>query len=796
MKNITTYEFFASCGRGLEGLLADELRALGVRRVRPLSNGVAFFGTLEDGMRACLWLRSASRVLLILERVAAGDSDILYSSIYKIVWEDHIAADGTFAIDAFGRNDNLRNTQFVTVRVKDAIVDRIRSRDTEDRRPNIERERPQVRINVNLRGEKATIALDLSGEPLHRRGYRVESRAITAPLKESLAAAMLLAAGWDTEKAQSLQMIDPFCGSGTIAIEAALIAADRAPGLLRSYWGFSGWLKHDEDLWYRLLDEADDRADKGAERLSKRPTLAILASDTDAQSLQVAVESAKRANLQSFINFKGELSPGDIKSPGMLVTNPPYGQRLSSSAQLPAVYAELAQYVSALKAQGPGTVTLITPDDLSETYLNQAAGEKPARRLKVMNGPLESDIRLWELGGGQGLAECKVSDDTLSRKTQDLSAPLHSGRDDKIGTTSPISSNKDTSLSLQGEQVETSVVPAVDSEAFRNRLSKMFKHRGKWARRSGVSCYRLYDADLPDFNVAIDLYQGAANTKDEGKRWLHIAEYKAPKGIDEGLALARLSEVLRIAPEVLGLSSKDVYLKRREQAKGGSQYSNSTSAADRGAHLINEGGLTFEVDLASKLDTGIFLDHRNARALLREKAQGKDCLNLFAYTGTASVYMADGGARSVKTLDLSNPYLEWAQRNMELNGLASKRGLSLNFEKADAIAWVSEQRAQRKADYDLIFVDVPTFSNSAKMGKKTWDVQRDHVELLIRISRLLRHDGEAIFSTNLRNFKPDLEALAKAHVNLENVSSKTVPTDFERTPNIHHAFILKRTPIS
>jgi len=784
MKNNNEYEFFATCGRGLEGLLADELRTLGANRVRPLSNGVAFFGNIEDGMRTCLWLRTASRVLLILDRILAADSDALYNSMSKIPWEKHIGIQSSFAIDAYGRNDNLRNSQFVAVRSKDAIVDRIRSKDSEDRRPNVARERPDVLININLRGDKATIALDMSGEPLHRRGYRIESRAIAAPLKENLAAAMLLATGWDKswneyrdkghESSSVPYLLDPFCGSGTIAIEAALIASDRASGLLRDYWGFTGWLQYEEDLWFKLLDEADERAEKGAEVLSKLAIPPIMAGDSDARSLQVAVESAKSANLSNAINFKGQLTPEEIakissiKGQKFLITNPPYGQRLSSEAQLPAVYAELGQFVRVLtsgEGQSASSIAVITPDSLSETYINNVIGQTPQKRLKTMNGPIESDIRVWTTA--------------IDSESQDSSTALCSVQNDRTDAQGD-----------KGSDVQ------VDSAPFANRLAKMAKHRKKWARRQGISCYRVYDADLPDFNVAIDLYQGAENTKDAGKSWLHIAEYKAPKGVDENLAHARLAEVLRIAPAEFDLRSQDVFLKRREQAKGGSQYHSANNEAGKapGVHVVNEGGLKFEINLASKLDTGIFLDHRIVRNMLREKAAGRDCLNLFAYTGSASVYMADGGAKSVTTLDLSSTYLEWAQRNMELNRLDKKRDIGFAFERADALRWLSEQRALRKPSYDLIFVDVPTFSNSAKMGKKTWDVQRDHVELLIDVSRLLRHDGEAIFSTNLRNFKPDVEALTKARVSLENISKLTVPADFERAPNIHHCFIVRKLP--
>ncbi|MCL2526745.1 MAG: class I SAM-dependent methyltransferase, partial [Coriobacteriia bacterium] len=442
-----------------------------------------------------------------------------------------------------------------------------------------------------------------------------------------------------------------------------------------------------------------------------------------------------------------------------------------------------------------------TPDGLSETYINNALGTEPTKRLKTMNGPIESDIRIWTLGEPASVG-ARVPARPLDDAGSDLAgergrSTLQKGEGEPntpVQGVTHVTPRSDAG-SLHAEQ--GTATAAIDSTEFRNRLTKMAKHRAKWARRAGVSCYRVYDADLPDFKVAIDLYQGAAQTRDEGKKWLHIAEYRAPKEVDEATAHARLAEVLRIAPEVLDVRTQDVFLKRREQAKGGSQYQQSSdSKKSPGYHIINEGGLKFEVDLASKLDTGIFLDHRQVRNLLRDKAAGRDCLNLFAYTGSASVYMADGAAKSVTTVDLSQTYLDWAQRNMALNRLDLKRGLDLHYEKADVLRWVADQRAQRKPAYDLIFCDVPTFSNSTAMGKKTWDVQRDHVELLISISRLLRHDGEAVFSTNLRNFKPDLEALEKARVSLQNISTQTVPPDYERSPSIHHCFVLKRLPLS
>ncbi|MDR2714017.1 MAG: class I SAM-dependent methyltransferase, partial [Coriobacteriales bacterium] len=327
-----------------------------------------------------------------------------------------------------------------------------------------------------------------------------------------------------------------------------------------------------------------------------------------------------------------------------------------------------------------------------------------------------------------------------------------------------------------------------DVEQFENRLSKMAAHRAKWARRSGVSCYRVYDADLPSFAVALDVYEGAG--PNEGNKWLHIAEYAPPKHIDEALAMQRLSTVLSVAPRILDVPLANVYLKTRRRAKGGSQYASPETEASKEptTKIVGENGLLFEVDFSSHLDTGIFLDHRLTRALLREKATGLDTLNLFAYTGTASVYMAAGGASTVTTVDMSNTYLATAERNMRRNGF---KGESYPFVQADVLRWVADHRHD-KQKYGLIFCDPPTFSNSSSMGSRTWDVQRDHAELLIALSRMLTPDGVVVFSTNLRSFTPEMEPLQRAGVTLKDITAQTIPQDFERNQKIHHCYLVQR----
>lgn len=334
-----------------------------------------------------------------------------------------------------------------------------------------------------------------------------------------------------------------------------------------------------------------------------------------------------------------------------------------------------------------------------------------------------------------------------------------------------------------GRQV---ALPIFDKGAdqFAARLRKVDKERRKWARRNGIGCYRIYDADLPDFNVAIDRYNGAG--PDEGSSYLCVAEYQAPAQIAEEKTRARLADVLTIAPVVLDIPAEHVFAKTRRHDKGGGQYTDQQKAGYRA--YTQEDGHLLQVDFGSYLDTGIFLDHRVTREMVGKMAADKHFLNLFAYTGTCTVHAAAGGARSTTTVDLSQTYLGWARRNMELNGFTGPRHA---FIRADVIPWLREELETRNR-YDLVFVDPPTFSNSKAMGDATWSVQRDHVKLLRLVTALLAPDGQAVFSCNLRNFRPDEDALAAEGIAWRDITAQTIPHDFERNPKIHHCYLVSR----
>ena len=720
-------EYFATCAKGLERLVAAELADLGIKGIRPLASGVAFQATLEQACRAVLWLRCASRVLRVVGRVAARDADQLYAGCSSIPWERFVEPSRTIAVFAKGGNDKINNSRFAALRVKDALCDRLTRVFGE--RPSVDTKAPDIPVRVNLHASKATIYLDLCGQPLHMRGYRPVGATVEAPLKETLACAVLRQGGWPQVARGGGCLVDPFCGSGTIAIEGACMAADIAPGILRQDWCVRNWRGFDESLLDALLDEADDRAEAG--RAAAAP---ILAADIDPAAVEIARACARRAGVADLVRFEcsdaGKLDLVGLPESGLVATNPPYGERIMSTSQLPAVMGTLRGV--AFTDEHSWDICAIVADPDVDSLLGLA----PKDVLETFNGPLEATIR-------------------------------HYGST-REGAPAPVS--------------------AKGAEEFANRLRKMAAHRGKWARKNGVTCYRVYDADLPDFAISVDLYQGAGD--DSARRWAYVCEYAPPKTVDPAVAQGRVNAALDVVRNEFGLDASSVFFKRRARSKGGSQYASpeGQGASPDRMHTVFEGGHLFRVSFDARLDTGIFLDTRLVREMIQANAAGKSFLNLFAYTGTASVYAAAGGAASTTTVDMSQTYIDWARANMALNHF---EGPQHTFERADAIEWISDVRHSRTR-FDLVYVDPPTFSNSKRMRSGSWDVQRDHAELLIDVSRVLTDGGVAIFCCNLRGFTPDVETLAKAHVGLVDVSAKTIPADFERNAKVHHCYILRR----
>jgi 23S rRNA (guanine2445-N2)-methyltransferase / 23S rRNA (guanine2069-N7)-methyltransferase len=710
-------DFFASCPKGLEYLLVDELKALGASDVHEALAGVYFRGELEAGYQACLWSRLASRILMPVAEFAVEDGDALYAGALDIDWSKHLGVEASFAVDAVGASKGITHSQYAALRVKDAIVDQFRNKSGE--RPNVDTERPALRVNLVLRRGKAIISIDLSGAPLHQRGYR--QGAGQAPLKENLAAAMLLRAGWPAIYASGGGLVDPLCGSGTLLVEAALIAGDVAPGLRREYFGFTGWRGHDAALWKTLHDAAQARASAGLQAL--RP--AFFGFDQDPAVINEAKRNAQFAQLSGFIHL-GRQSlehlhrPHELDQPGLVICNPPYGERMGANSDVVSLYRVLGEK---LKVEFPHWhASVITSDE----ELGRAIGLRADKKYRLFNGALECVLLNFDL--------------TPRSEQAHVPKPLSDG-----------------------------------AQMVKNRIEKNFKHLRKRAEREGTECWRVYDADLPEYAAAIDIYRAHP----QGDVYLHIQEYQAPASIDENLARTRMRELGRVAGEALGVPRERIALKTRRRGKGGEKYGRMD---ERGEFLqVVEGGLKFFVNLHDYLDTGLFLDHRPLRARVRDMSRGKRFLNLFCYTGSVSVYAAAGGATETTSVDLSQTYLDWAAQNLALNRFGEPQH---KLVWADAMSYLQSHSAM----YDLIFVDPPTFSNSKRADD--FDVQRDHVRLLTLCGERLFADGTILFSNNFRRFKLDEAALSGFAI--RDISTTTIPFDFERNPRIHRAWELRK----
>jgi len=737
---MTTCSFFAPAPLGIERLLAEEILSLGASNVRPARAGVEFSGELAVGYRVCLWSRTASRVLLRLAEVPASSPEELYEGVNSIAWEDHVPVTGSIAVDFTGSKSPITHSHYGALKVKDAIVDRFRARTGV--RPDVDILTPDLKVNVVARLRSAVISIDLSGDALHRRGYRVPGVQVTAPLKESLAAAVLLFSKWPQIAAQGGPLIDPVCGSGTLLIEGAAIAGDRAPGLLRSRWGFDGWLGHDPQAWSDLLDEADTRAEEGVARIPP-----VFGWDIDPRAVALANECVRRAGLERYVSIRRgealEASPPQsaVRSEdgvlGLLAMNPPYGQRLKSDEGPGELYALLG---ARAREAFPGyRLAMIAP----EAAPAERIGVPAIASHDIYNGRIPAKIHIFE-----------------------LPRPVLSG------------------VSLAASPDFSAEVISATESAFANRLRKNARHLRSWAKRSGVSCYRLYDADIPEYAVSVDRYEGAG--PDAGRVWACVAEYAPPRTIDPAVASRRLAEVVAVVPEVLGIGKQDVFVKVRKKQSGRSQYERM---GERQAYFtVAEGGLLFHVNLSDYLDTGLFLDHRITREMLRERSSGKRFLNLFSYTGAASVYAASGGAAATVSVDMSATYLQWSEKNMAANGFSGDEHVRI---RADVLACLFSPEAKSLAPFDLIFCDPPTFSNSKRM-EESFDVQRDHIRLLTAAAELLAPDGVIVFSNNMRKFKMDLSALEGSQLLAENITAETIPKDFERNKRIHNVWRISR----
>lgn len=707
--------YFATCPKGIEPLLVDELGAIGASDVRSTVSGVYFKGDLSVGYRAALWTRFASRVLINIAEFGASDDFELYLGVNNISWEKYFDPSSTIAVDFSGVSESIKNTLYGAQKIKDAIVDRFSKRFGE--RPNVDKDNPDVRIVAHLnKRQKVSINFDITGVSLHRRSYR--SNAGAAPLKENLAAAIVARARPEGT------VVDPMCGSGTILIEAAMKLTDTAPGLLRENIGFANLKIHDPQLWKSILLDAKARSAKGREQLQQRG-VKLYGFDQDQRVIEIARTNAENAGFADLIEFDC-VALKDLKKPEgagacSIITNPPYGERLGNFTELLDLYSLLG---AKFRQEFPGsTATVIS----SSADLLSCIRLRADKTYKLFNGALECLLKNYVIS---------------ERRDEEQSA----------------SAVKETVLSSGAQE-------------FANRLKKNLKNLKKWIESESLEAYRIYDADLPNYNAAIDVYAGYAV----------VQEYAPPKTVSPKTAHERLLDIMQVTRSVLDIPGDRVIVKRREKQKGDEQY----RKLDDLNHTVtvHEYGAKYIVNLYDYLDTGLFCDHRLVRKYIRMNSRDRDFLNLFAYTGTATVQAALGGARTTTTVDMSRTYLNWAKENLRINNFTDRR--KYLFEQADCLKWISECTAQ----FDLIFVDPPTFSNSKRMDT-TFDVERDHVQLLSSLKELLRPGGSIIFSNNRKNFRFDYDKIGELGFTVRDLSAETLSKDYVKAKALHNCWLL------
>jgi 23S rRNA (guanine2445-N2)-methyltransferase / 23S rRNA (guanine2069-N7)-methyltransferase len=706
--------FVIGCAAGIEHLVGDEILSFGGTEVKVFTRVVTWRGSLDSAYRACLWSRYASRVLLEIESWSISDADDLYLKSKKIRWTDHLENTMTFAVSCtLGKDPVITHSHYASLRVKDAIVDFFREEN--GTRPNVAKEKPDLKIHLHVTENQASLYIDLSGESLHRRGYR--EAAGTAPLKETLAAAIVSLSGWHGDISHRMTFLDPMCGSGTLLIEAALIWSDSAPGLSRKYFGFNRWLGHDAAIWSDLVNEAVSREEKSFERKWPR----IVGYDSDPEVVAAARKNIEKAGLEEKI----EVHCKDIAflrpptQEGFCVSNLPYGERLSEKDEVRYLYSCVGRILQAHFKNWRAAIFVSDPDVADQ--LNIVV----EKSYKLWNGPISCRLLVGDIAAS-----------ALPPFHWEIKEDIH-----------------------------------LDEGAdFANRLKKNYKKINSWVLKNDIGCFRVYDRDLPEFNVAVDFYD----------KWILVQEYMPPSSVDAELAKKRFAIVLSSLREVFQIRRDRIFIKQRRRQKGKSQYEKKEVKIRY--HQVREGECYFLVNFQNYLDTGLFLDHRPLRAKIAELANGKRFLNLFGYTGAATVHAAKGGAALTTTVDLSDNYLEWARKNLALNGFSLQRHETIGRE---CLSWLGEA----KGEYDLILIDPPTFSNTKKKNH-IFDVQRNHAELINLASRLLERTGIMLFSTNYKGFK--LDPRISTDFLVEDISRETIPFDFQGNRFVHSCWTIRK----
>lgn len=701
-----TFTLFVTCPKGIEALLEEELMEFGITTAKQTVGGLQCQASLSVIYKICLWSRLANRVLLFLFTGVVEDSKQIYQLCHEYDWAALFEENTTLAIHFSGQSAEIRNEMYGAQCVKDAVVDKLR--ETTGTRPNINPTAADCNVLARLYNGQLNLYYDLSGQSLHQRGYRQQGGA--APLKENLAAALLYRSGWKKIAALGKPLIDPCCGSGTLLIEAAMIATNKAPGLQRETFGFLFWRQHDAASWEMEKQQALQEY--------QTCTSAIVGFDADDRVLRIAKNNIEMAGFLDLIQvekraFKDFKLPNELQTkPGLLIANPPYGERLNDVSDVIPLYQQLGLALTQ-HCQG-WQAAIFTADKI----LAKATGLRSNKQYAFFNGSIPCKLYLFDI--------------------------------------SPENKSSITSIPPRAEMIF-------------NRLKKNSKNLKSWRKQNDIHCYRVYDADIPEYAFAIDIYQD----------WAHVQEYAAPSEIPLEKTEKRLLDVMQALPLALEIPRQQVVLKQRKKQKGKQQYEKQAETEQR--LLVTEGKAKFIVNCKDYLDTGLFLDHRLLRRKFFEIAKNKDFLNLFCYTATASVHAALGGAKETVNVDMSNTYLDWAKENFSENEIELRKHY---FIQADCLQWIEEC----KTKFDIIFLDPPSFSNSKRM-QETLDIQRDHEELIEKTMQLLKPAGQLYFSTNFRKFKLNPSIAEKFSV--KDISPETIDKDYARNPHIHRCFLIE-----
>lgn len=741
-----SHQLIATCAFGLEAVVKRELQNLGIESKVIQPGWVSFAGDENAIVNANLQLRCADRIVIQVAEFAAPDFDALFETTQAIDWSRYIPKDGAFPVKGRSHKSQLSSVPACQRSVKRAIVESMKKNHACE---ELAEDNALYQVEVAIRDDIARLTLDTTGPSLHKRGYR--KLVGEAPLKETLAAAMVLLSVWNPDR----PLIDPFCGSGTIPIEAALIGLQIAPGIHREFPSEKWELFHD-DLWSEKRNELEQVAAENQDNLSEK----ILATDIDAEVLSLARYHAKRAGVEQHIHFQ-QKAFDDLRSKkeyGCVITNPPYGERLKER-DLTRFYQRIPQTLQRLPTWSHFILTALPR---FEAVIQKSA----TRRRKLYNGRIE--CMYYQYLGPKppsGFSTKESPDSPAKDASPEKDSPFSVENQEAAADSETTKPTAEPTSVFGGISAKTTE----QAELFASRLKKRARHLRRWPGR-GIHCYRIYEKDIPEIPLVVDLYEDC----------LHMVEFERPNDHDIAEHASWQELMCKTAAQTLGIEIQNVFLKAKNRQRQHTQH--ERVASEKKEIIVKEGGLQFLVNLSDYVDTGLFLDHRHTREMFRQESDQKRVLNLFGYTGSFSVYAADGGALSVVHVDSSNTYVEWAKRNMSINQF---HGDHYSFKTMDVNEFLDE--LPEKPIFDLAIVDPPTFSNS-KQTEQIWDVQKNHLELLVKVKKRMAVGGTLFFSTNFKRFKLD-EQVESEFSFVREISKQTVPEDF-RNKRIHRCWKL------